>query len=73
MSLDSIISTITMVLVILFWRWWAKRRTEPNELTKIIIGIAHQRAGPLALAGAAASFAATGTAHRWAGRSRSIC
>lgn len=59
-SLDSIISTITMVLVILFWRWWAARWTEPNELTKIIIGIAISALGPLALAGAAASVAATG-------------
>ena len=54
-SLDSIISTITMLLVILFWRWWAKRWTEPNELTKIIIGVALSSLGPLALAAAAAS------------------
>jgi len=54
-SLDSVISTITMLLVILFWRWWAKRWTEPNELTKIIIGVALSSLGPLALAAAAAS------------------
>ncbi len=54
-SLDSIISTVTMVLVIIFWRWWATRWTEPNELTKIIIGVALSATGPLALAAAAAS------------------
>jgi POT family proton-dependent oligopeptide transporter len=59
-SLDSVVSTVTMVLVILFWRWWARRWTEPNELTKMIIGIAISALGPLALAAAAASFAATG-------------
>ncbi|MGD0143658.1 MAG: peptide MFS transporter [Rhizomicrobium sp.] len=54
-SLDSIISTVTMVLVIIFWRWWATRWTEPNELTKIILGISLSALGPLALAAAAAS------------------
>ena len=52
-SLDSIISTVTMLLVILFWRWWSTRWTEPNELTKIIIGVALSALGPLALAAAA--------------------
>jgi len=59
-SLDAIVSTITMVLVILFWRWWARRWVEPSELTKIILGVALSALGPLALAGAAAQFAATG-------------
>lgn len=59
-SLDAIVSTVTMVLVIMFWRWWATRWTEPNELTKIILGVALSALGPLALAGAAAQFAATG-------------
>jgi proton-dependent oligopeptide transporter, POT family len=59
-SFDAIVSTITMVLVVLFWRWWAKRWTEPSELTKIILGVGLSALGPLALAGAAAQFAATG-------------
>jgi POT family proton-dependent oligopeptide transporter len=59
-ALDAIVSTVTMALVILFWRWWAKRWTEPSELTKIILGVSISALGPLALAGAAAQFAATG-------------
>ena len=59
-SLDSIVSTVTMVLSILFWRWWATRWREPDELAKIIIGVMISAAGPLALAGAAAQFAVTG-------------
>jgi proton-dependent oligopeptide transporter, POT family len=59
-SLDSIVSTVTMILSILFWRWWAARWREPDELAKIIIGVMISAAGPLALAGAAAQFAVTG-------------
>ncbi len=59
-SLNSIVSTVTMVLSILFWRWWATRWREPDELAKIIIGVMISAAGPLALAGAAAQFLATG-------------
>jgi POT family proton-dependent oligopeptide transporter len=59
-SLDSIISTVTMVLVIAFWRWWATRWTEPDELAKITIGVALSALGPLALAAAAAVSASTG-------------
>ena len=59
-SVDSIVSTVTMVLSILFWRWWATRWREPDELSKIIIGVLISATGPLALAAAAAAFAATG-------------
>lgn len=59
-SVDSIVSTVTMVLSILFWRWWATRWREPDELSKIIIGVMISATGPLALAAAAAAFAATG-------------
>jgi len=59
-SVDSVVSTVTMVLSILFWRWWATRWREPDELSKIIIGVMISATGPLALAAAAAAFAATG-------------
>jgi len=59
-SLDSIVSTLTMALVILFWRWWATRRAEPDELTKIIIGTALGALAPLMLVAASAIFAASG-------------
>ncbi|HUO92057.1 MAG TPA: oligopeptide:H+ symporter [Rhizomicrobium sp.] len=59
-SVDSIVSTVTMVGSIMFWRWWAARWREPDELSKIIIGVLISASGPLALAAAAAAFAATG-------------
>lgn len=59
-SVDSFISAITLVMVVAFWRWWATRRTEPDEITKITIGVIISALGPLALAAAAASVAATG-------------
>jgi POT family proton-dependent oligopeptide transporter len=59
-TLDAIVSTATMVLVILFWRWWATRWTEPDELTKLIIGVAIGMLAPLVLAAAAAAHDASG-------------
>jgi len=59
-SFDAIVSTVTMAGMVLFWRWWATRWREPDELQKIILGVAISALAPLALAGAAAVFAATG-------------
>jgi POT family proton-dependent oligopeptide transporter len=59
-SFDSFVSTITLALVVLFWRWWATRWREPDELQKIILGVTIAAVGVLALAAAAAQFAATG-------------
>ena len=60
-SLDAVVSFVTMVGVIAFWRWYGKRRKEPDEITKIIIGIAISALGPLVLAGCA--MVATATHH----------
>jgi POT family proton-dependent oligopeptide transporter len=46
--------------VVLFWRWWATRWTEPDEITKVTIGVLISAAGPVALAAAAAYVATTG-------------
>ena len=59
-SFDSIVSAVTLLLVVLFWRWWATRWTEPDEITKVTIGVLIGALGPLALAAAAAYVAATG-------------
>jgi POT family proton-dependent oligopeptide transporter len=59
-SLDAFISLFLMMAVIAFWRWYAKRRTEPVELTKMIIGTAIGALAPLALMGAAAMVESTG-------------
>jgi POT family proton-dependent oligopeptide transporter len=60
-SMDAIVSTVTMVGVIAFWRWYGRRRQEPAEITKIVIGVAISALGPLVLAGCA--FVADSTHH----------
>jgi POT family proton-dependent oligopeptide transporter len=59
-SVDAGISLILMTAVIAFWRWYAKRWTEPVELTKIIIGTAIGALAPLALMAAAAIVESSG-------------
>lgn len=59
-SLDAIVSTITMIASIGFWRWWSRRRAEPDEITKLTIGTFVAALAPLALALASAHEAATG-------------
>ncbi len=58
-SMDAIVSTVAMVGVIAFWRWYGKRWREPTELTKMIIGVIISAFGPLVLAGCAAVATAT--------------
>ena len=60
LSLDSIVSAIFIALSVAFWRWWATRWTEPDEVTKLAIGTAISATAPLALAFAASLMAATG-------------
>ena len=60
-SMDAFVSAVTMVGVIAFWRWYGRHWKEPDEITKIIIGVAISAFGPLVLAGCA--FVATTTGH----------
>ena len=60
LSVDAFVSTALMAAVIWFWRWWAKRWTEPSELTKIVIGTAISAFAPLVLAAAAWRVSQTG-------------
>ncbi|MBV9570711.1 MAG: MFS transporter [Alphaproteobacteria bacterium] len=60
-SVDAFVSAITMVGVIAFWRWFGRHWKEPDEITKIVIGVAISALGPLVLAGCAA--VATQTHH----------
>jgi POT family proton-dependent oligopeptide transporter len=60
LSFDAIFSSVTMIGVISFWRWYGKHRKEPDEITKIAIGVAISTCAPLTLAGASAVVAATG-------------
>lgn len=59
-SLDAIVSTVTMIGVVAFWRVYSKWRKEPDEIVKIAIGSLIAATGPLVLAWAAAHEAATG-------------
>jgi POT family proton-dependent oligopeptide transporter len=60
LSFGSIISAAMIVLSVGFWRWWARRRPEPDEITKIAIGAGIAAIAPVLLAIASAGVAATG-------------
>jgi POT family proton-dependent oligopeptide transporter len=52
-AVDAAVSTGTMVGSIAFWRWWATRRREPDELTKMALGALVAAGGPALIAIAA--------------------
>jgi len=37
-AVDALLSTSTMLASLAFWRWWASRRREPDEITKMALG-----------------------------------
>ncbi|MDQ6684374.1 MAG: peptide MFS transporter [Pseudomonadota bacterium] len=45
-AVDAFVSTATMLGSIALWRWWAKRRREPDELTKMALGALIAAGGP---------------------------
>jgi POT family proton-dependent oligopeptide transporter len=59
LSVDAFVSAILMVGVIAFWRWYGRRWSEPDELTKITIGTAISACAPLVLAAASAVVASS--------------
>jgi proton-dependent oligopeptide transporter, POT family len=48
-AVDAFMSTATMVASIAFWRWWATRRREPDELMKMALGSLVAAAAPALL------------------------
>ncbi|WP_255602453.1 peptide MFS transporter [Glacieibacterium megasporae] len=48
-SIDSVIAILAMSGSLLFWRWWGKRRHEPDEITKLTIGTMICALAPLVL------------------------
>ena len=58
-SVDSFVSVVTLAGMVLFWRWWATRFKEPDEIGKIVIGCFFGAAGVLCLAAGASVAAAT--------------
>ena len=45
-AVDAFVSTATMLASIWFWRWWAKRRPEPDELAKMGVACLVAAGGP---------------------------
>ncbi len=45
-AVDAVVSTATMAGSIVFWRWWALRRREPDELMKMALGSLLAAGGP---------------------------
>lgn len=52
-TLDSIVSVSALVGAVAFWRLWARRFKEPDEVTKITLGLGFSAVGAACLAGAA--------------------
>ncbi|MBT9444857.1 MAG: peptide MFS transporter [Hyphomonadaceae bacterium] len=59
-SLDAIISTVTVGGALVFWTVWSKYAKEPDEIIKLAIGALIAACAPLILAAASANEAATG-------------
>ncbi|HVU35103.1 MAG TPA: peptide MFS transporter [Opitutaceae bacterium] len=51
-SLDAVVSVSFLVLAVVFWRLWTKFAREPEEITKITLGLAISALGGLCLAAA---------------------
>jgi POT family proton-dependent oligopeptide transporter len=60
LSFGSIISALMIAISVMFWRWWGRRWTEPDEVTKLVIGILIAAVAPLTLAAASAIVASSG-------------
>ncbi len=60
LAYGSIISASTIAISVAFWRWWGARWPEPDEMTKIAIGIAISGLAPLLLVAASLLIAAHG-------------
>jgi POT family proton-dependent oligopeptide transporter len=59
-SLDAFVSTGMIAGSVMFWRWYAKHWAEPDEITKVTIGVGISALAPLTLAAASVVVASTG-------------
>ena len=59
LSFGSIISAGTIAASVGFWRWFGTRWTEPDEITKVTVGVMLGSTAPLLLAAASTIIAAT--------------
>jgi POT family proton-dependent oligopeptide transporter len=53
-SLDAVVAVAATLGAVAFWRWWSRRRREPDEIVKIAFGAAIMASAPLVLALASA-------------------
>lgn len=60
-AVDALTSTGTMLASLAFWRWWAARRREPDEVTKMAMGCFVAACAPLLLLIPALSIESGGT------------
>ncbi len=60
LSLTSIMAIFCMSGAVAFWRWWARRHGEVNEVNKLVIGCLVSATAPLLLAALSAGEAASG-------------
>ena len=60
LSSGSIVSSAAIVASLAFWRWWARRWREPDELLEIALGVAIGATAPLLLVAASDIDASTG-------------
>ncbi|HXS07409.1 MAG TPA: oligopeptide:H+ symporter [Rhizomicrobium sp.] len=60
LSVDSFVSTVLIALSVMFWRWYGKHRQEPDEVTKIAIGVFVAALAPTVLALPSLTVARTG-------------
>jgi proton-dependent oligopeptide transporter, POT family len=60
LSLDAIVSTVMLALMVVFWRWYGTRFREPDEISKVTIGTFIAACAPAILAAASLHEAETG-------------
>jgi POT family proton-dependent oligopeptide transporter len=60
LAVDAFFSTFLIAASVLFWRWWGRHWAEPNEITKMTIGVSISALAPAVLAAASAVVRSTG-------------
>jgi len=58
-AIDAFFSTATMIASLAFWRWWASKRREPDEVTKMALGALLAASAPALLVIASQTIAGT--------------
>ena len=59
-SIDAVFGAASILGSMAFWRWWKRRRPEPDEITKLAVGTLISAMAPVILAAASLQEAASG-------------